>query len=176
MLDFESCFKELYPSLCGFAFQYLKDRDVSEDIVQDAFMKVWDKYSQFNQFYKLKAFLYISVRNSSINYLENLKVANKYYESNSGYNIEEDADFEMRIIENEVNMLLYKAIDSLPHQTQNIIRLSIGNKKNQEIADELNISIDTVKTLKKRAYKTLRDTLSDHYLTIALLLSLTNSV
>lgn len=175
MLDFESCFKELYPSLCSFAFQYLKDRNLSEDVVQEAFVKLWDKYSQFDQFYKVKAFLYITVRNGSINQLNSIKVVDKYYNTTKDNPIEKDADFEMQIIENEVNMLLYKAIETLPSQTQKIIKLSIENKKNQEIADQLNISIDTVKTLKKRAYKALREELSDHYLTIILLLSLINS-
>lgn len=161
MLDFENCFRKLYPTLCVFAFRYLKDNGQSEDIVQDAFLKLWDKYISFDHIYKVKAFLYITVRNNAINILNHAKIKDEYSIAQDDV---WDVDLELTIIDSETNRLLYQAIDMLPVQTGKIIRLSMEDKTNQEIADSLGISIDTVKTLKKRAYKTLREELSDNYL------------
>lgn len=158
MLDFENCFRKLYPTLCVFAFRYLKDNKLSEDVVQDAFLKLWDRFSAFDQFYKVKAFLYITVRNSAINILNHAKVEDVYNATKRDIG---DADLELAIIASETNRLLYQAIDMLPPQTKKVIRLSMEDNTNQEIADNLGISIDTVKTLKKRAYKTLKEKLSE---------------
>lgn len=162
-MDFEHCFRKLYPALCVFAFQYLKDSKQSEDVVQEAFLKLWDRYSSFDEYYKVKAFLYVTVRNNAINVLNHATVENKYgIEKNTGNPIS-DTDFESAMISNETNRLLYQAIDMLPPQTKKVIMLSMEDKTNQEIANDLNVSIDTVKTLKKRAYKTLKEELSEDY-------------
>lgn len=166
MLDFESCFRKLYPALCVFAFRYLNDHKQSEDIVQDAFIKLWDRYSFFDHFYKIKAFLYIAVRNNAINVLNHAKVEDK---NNMETGDTWDDNLESAIIDNETNRLLYQAINALPMQTKNVIMLSMEDKTNQEIANNLGISINTVKTLKKRAYKTLKGELADNYLLSAIL-------
>lgn len=164
MIDFESCFRKLYPALCVFAFRFLKDYRQAEDIVQDAFLALWDRYSFFDQAHKAKAFLYVTVRNKAMNILNHAKIED-------GYNTEEvtehpvsDSDFELAMIHNETNRLLYQAISSLSAQTKKVILLSMEDKTNKEIANELNVSIETVKTIKKRAYKILREKLSDNYL------------
>ena len=62
----------------------------------------------------------------------------------------------------ETLRVLYNAIDKLPPQTKEIILIGLDGKDNNEIAATLNISVNTVKTLKKNAYKTLRELLVDH--------------
>lgn len=163
MINFESCFRELYPALCVFAFQYLKDSKQSEDVVQEAFLKLWDRYSSFDEYYKVKAFLYLTVRNNAINILNHAVVENKYCTGKSIDSTASDPAFELAMISNETNRLLHQAIDRLPPQTKRVIVLSMEDKTNREIAADLGISIDTVKTLKKRAYKALKEQLADHY-------------
>jgi RNA polymerase sigma factor (sigma-70 family) len=65
--------------------------------------------------------------------------------------------------ENEVYQLLYDAINSLPPNGKQVIELSMDGLKNKEIAKSLNISVNTVKTLKLRAYKFLREKLKKIY-------------
>ena len=68
--------------------------------------------------------------------------------------------------------MLYKAIDQLPPRAREVILLNLDGKDNNEVAQVLNISLNTVKTLKKTAYTILRDLLSkDYYLILLLLLA-----
>lgn len=67
-----------------------------------------------------------------------------------------DSEFKSMIIEEEAIYALYTAVDRLPAQTSRIVRLSLKGFKNQAIAEELGISVNSVKTLKYNALHTLR--------------------
>jgi RNA polymerase sigma-70 factor (ECF subfamily) len=71
--------------------------------------------------------------------------------------------------EEETYRIIYQAIYGLPHQSRKIILLSLKGYKNPEIAGELQVSLNTVKTLKKNAYRELRDKLKDHVFVFFLL-------
>ena len=73
---------------------------------------------------------------------------------------ETDADFDLMVIEEEAIEALYSAIDRLPAQSARIMRLVVKGDKNQEIADELGISVNSVKTLKYNALNILRKELT----------------
>ena len=70
---FESLFYELYPRLCALADHYLNDEEQSKDIVQEAFLNLWSMKETGKNIQSMKAYLYTSVRNSSLNYLRNYK-------------------------------------------------------------------------------------------------------
>ena len=126
--EFHNIFKEYYAALCSFAFQYMEDADMSADIVQDVFAKLWQIRDDFFYLHQVKAFLYTAVRNHALNELEHSKVAHEY---------------EQKI--------------------RAIMQLALEGKKNAEIAERLNVSPETVHTLKKVAYKKLRAFLTDYY-------------
>lgn len=71
----------------------------------------------------------------------------------------------------ETIRILYDAIDRLPPQSQKIILLNLQGKNNNEVAEELNISVNTVKSLKKSAYMTLRKYVGKEYLWLLIFLS-----
>lgn len=83
--------------------------------------------------------------------------------------LESELFFDHSIIRSETHKLLYEAIESLPEQTKKIIYLTLDGLKNQEIADQLNVSINTVTTLKKSGYKKLKIMLKEHYYLVVLL-------
>ena len=76
--EFHNIFKEYYAALCSFAFQYMEDADMSADIVQDVFAKLWQIRDDFFYLHQVKAFLYTAVRNHALNELEHSKVAHEY--------------------------------------------------------------------------------------------------
>ena len=78
-------------------------------------------------------------------------------------NILSEEFLEEALIKSETIRILYNATESLPEQTRKIISLSLDGFKNSEIGKELNISENTVHTLKKSGYKKLRALLKDHY-------------
>ena len=67
--DYEKIFRSLYKPLCLFANRYVNDLDFSEDIVQEVFVKTWEKGLDFDSFDKAKGFFYIAVKNASLSFL-----------------------------------------------------------------------------------------------------------
>ena len=159
--EFHNIFKEYYAALCSFAFQYMEDADMSADIVQDVFAKLWQIRDDFFYLHQVKAFLYTAVRNHALNELEHSKVAHEYEQKIIAKKA--DAFFRDAIVEEETFRILSEAIEKLPTQMRAIMQLALEGKKNAEIAERLNVSPETVHTLKKVAYKKLRAFLTDYY-------------
>ena len=110
---------------------------------------------------QVKAFLYTAVRNKALNELEHSKVVYEY--AQNVIEKKKDSFFHDAIVEEETYRIVSEAINKLPDQMKAIMQLSLEGKKNAEIADRLNISTETVHTLKKIAYKKLRENLKDYY-------------
>lgn len=155
---FREFFNEFYQTLCTFANSYVLDNALAADIVQETFVKLWNRKQNFESILKMKSFLYVTVRNSCLNKIRDKKTTT--------VNLSE-ADhlifFQDTLIEKETCRILYKAIGTLPPQTRKIIELALEGKKNTEIAEELNIHTNSVLTLKKLAYRKLRIILGEHY-------------
>lgn len=158
---FHDIFNKYYVTLCLFANQYTEDRDMSADIVQDSFAKLWQIRNDFFYLHQVKAFLYTAVRNKALNEIEHSKVVYEYAQKV----IEKQTDtfFHDAVVEEETYRIVTEAIDRLPDQMRAIMRLALEGKKNAEIAEQLNVSAETVHTLKKSAYKKLREHLKDYY-------------
>ncbi len=164
-IAFKELFNQLYPSMCVVAKTYLNDEYIAEDVAQEAFIKLWDTRETYSDIASLKSFLYVMVKNISLNRIKRDKVSKKYEET---VEISEQINFSHKIIEEESYRILYQAVETLPDQSKNIIKLSLRGMQNQEIATQLNISVNTVKTLKYNAIKKLRESLSDYYYLILL--------
>jgi RNA polymerase sigma-70 factor (ECF subfamily) len=163
--SFKQFFESFYPSLCLFANKYLSDSDASHDIVQDAFVYIWNKREDILSIDSTKAYLFKFVKNRSLNYLRDRKKFFFNYEE-----IENEFFFRDNLIEEETYHQIYKAIRNLPPKGQKVIELSLDGLKNQEIAEELNISVNTVKTIKLRAFKTMRYELKENIFVLYILL------
>lgn len=161
---FKELFYEYYPTLCMFASHYVPDPDTCKDIAQESLLSYWERRDNFDELIKVKGFLYTVVRNLCMNHLKHEQFNVPDYMCTDA----ESAEFEETLIEQETYHLIHKAVNSLPTQMRRIILLSMQGKKNQEIATELGIAEGTVHTLKKIAYKKLREQLSD--ISLALLL------
>lgn len=158
---FHDIFNKYYVSLCSFASHYTEDHNISADIVQDSFTKLWQIRDDFFYLHQVKSFLYTSVRNKALNELEHSKVVYEY--AQKIIDKKTDAFFHDAVIEEETYRILTEAIDKLPDQMRAIMLLALEGKKNAEIAETLHVSAETVHTLKKIAYKKLRSYLKDYY-------------
>ena len=155
---FKKIFDKYYVPLRSYAFRYVGDDSRTDNFVQDAFLIVWERKEDFQVLFALKRFLYVSVKNACLNYLKhqavekrNLSELTKHLESEQ----EEEA-----ILEEEIHAELFQAIEGLSGQAKKVIKALMEGLSNQEIAQSLNISIHSVKTVKQRAYKALRKELS----------------
>jgi RNA polymerase sigma factor (sigma-70 family) len=104
----------------------------------------------------VKSFLYTTVRNSCLDVLKHRSVIQKFRDQLETEPID-DRDIENEMIRAEVLSELFEAITHLPQGCRQILEMSfLDGRKNQEISDELGISINTVKTQKQRALQLLR--------------------
>lgn len=157
-LMFDKMFNHYYHPLCSFVFSYIKDRQVVEDIVIDCFVKIWEERSSLNIKSSLQNYLVTLVKNSTIDYLRKKQIQFSNLE-----------DFTLSIPDEVQNPLkdagilnqLYEAINKLPAQRRLILKMAaFEGKTYAQIADELQISVNTVKTQMSRAYKFLKDELN----------------
>lgn len=154
--EFEKVFKRLYVPLGMYALRIVEDIDDAEDIVQDSFIKTWRQLQQGEEIPNVKAYLYMSVRNGTLSFLKNKE---------NSVDIEGIGDITEVVIDtSERDARLWKAIDRLPGRCREIFLMSKRDGlSNQEIAEELNLSIQTVKNQMSKALHALRDSLqTDH--------------
>jgi RNA polymerase sigma-70 factor (family 1) len=154
--SYRSLFNRLYPVMCLFAKKFINDYDDSEDIVQEVFIELWNQWTRFESIEQIKAFLYLSVKNRSLNLKKHLIVREKFVNTAMP---DTEQFFEEHVLETEVILNIKNAINHLPEQRRKIIILSMQGLKNNEIAEDMQVSINTVKLHKKIAYKQLREKL-----------------
>ena len=149
--------REHFPSLCAIACKLVGDPDTAQDIAQETLIKFWEnQQAGGEQPVSVKDYLFIMVRNESLNYLRSLSRQRKRHEE-AARESELAEDTWNNIIEQETNQMLQDAIDTLPPQSKRVIELACSGNSNPEIADILGIAINTVKVLKNRAVQKLKD-------------------
>ena len=157
-IDFKKFFEEFFPAVYALMRKYTQEDEVAWDLAQDAFLKLWDKWDEFVGEENAKAFVYTVAKNLFVNYRNREKLKAEVY-ANLEIDEVDDNNYLKEIMAIETKRLLYAAIDQLPPQTRTIILLNLAGKNNTEIAEDLSISVNTVKSLKKAAYQTLRSLL-----------------
>lgn len=157
---FRELFEDYYPVLCVFAMRYLHDEEVCKDIAQETLLTYWQNRRDFSTIFKVKAYLYMVARNRCLNLLKRERVDDRYMQE---IGLQPDYYFEDEVVRQETYLLVRKAVNALPDQMRRIIELAMLGKRNAEIAEELAIAEGTVHTLKKTAYKKLRDRLQEHF-------------
>lgn len=142
--------------LCLYANSLLNDVSASKDIVQNVFMKVWEKRDYLKEDFSIKSYLYTSVYNGCINEYNRKKVVTVLEKKHIDYlnHIVEDKN------EHSINNLIFlvkKAIQELPPRCKQIFLLSKEEGlSNIEISEFLNISINTVERQISIAYSKIR--------------------
>lgn len=157
----KSLFDDFYVPLCLFVGRYLPHTGEAEDIAQECFIRLWQQRGEFRFLHQVKSFLYKTARNRALNALEHRRVEDAYVhrELEKG----SEAFFRDHVIEEETYRMLRNAIDRLPEQTRRVMILALEEHDNKEIAARLQIAEGTVHSLKKIAYKRLREDLKDYF-------------
>lgn len=152
---FSFFFRELYKPLCLFADRYLNQMDKAEDIVADTFVRLWEKREGITGIKTVRSYLYGAVRNACLNELK------KQPRVPSAITGQPDKTMLENMIRAEVLQEIYITIEQLPHKCKRIFtKLYIEGKTVREIADELQLSVSTVKTQKTIALAFIRSRLS----------------
>lgn len=163
---FDAVFRQWYAPLCRYACRLADgDMDEAEDLVQQAFVKLWEYRGRLDVSWSLKAYLYKTVHNACLNRLRAGKVRSKYLD----YNAQQLNDMYTPPDDTSPELLerFQRAMEALPPQCRHIFELSrFETLKYREIADQLGISIKTVETQMGKALRLMRTQLADYLVTL----------
>ena len=153
--DFESLFRYNFRPLCIYALHYLSDVDQSEDIVQKCFAALWEKLKQGTQVANRRAYLYMAVKNRCLDLLRRKGVPTESLKPYDTYGIIDDDDAEERAM---TEARIWTALDSLPDKCREIFLMSKRDGlRYEEIAEDLGLSVNTVRNQISKAMKILKD-------------------
>lgn len=148
---FSFFFREYYPSLCYFSFQIIKDRSATEEIAGDALMKLWERHENFDNLQSIKSFLYTATRNASINWIRQRKRSIQREKEILYLGEETEDSIIEKLIETEIYREIFTMLNTLPPKCRKIFTmLFIEGKNYEQIAEELNLSISTIRNQKAR--------------------------
>lgn len=165
---FETFFTAYYKPLALFADQFIGNMPEAEDIVKDSYVKLWNKREEFDHPKSIKSFLYTTTKNACLNYLRHLKVKDQYQKEILYLNKKQTDDLVLRnMIHAELLESIYKEVNKLPEKRKQVFcMIYFDGMKLEEVAQQLGISIFTVKEHKARALAQLRLHFSDKQLTM----------
>ena len=147
-----------YSPLCIFAYKYFDSFEKAEDVVQEAFITLWEKNRMINFTGSIKSYLFSIVKNNSINKIKEERKFRFEEIENQSHSIIEDK-FESQALEERKDKL-YREIGKLPAQSKKVFEAIVFEKmKYAEVAANFDISVNTVKTHYSRALKQLRSSI-----------------
>lgn len=161
--DFEQFFKAYHGQLLRYAHKFVHRHDVASDIVQDAFMKLWENRANILITVSLSAYLHKTIYNLCLNYLEQIKIRAGHHEVIQTELLEKELDFykdETSLLQQEMSDTVARLVEKLPLEYKQVMELSrYEGLKNKEIAEKLEIPLRTVETRIYRSIKQLKDAL-----------------
>lgn len=157
---FDFVFTYYYSGLCAFANQFVQNRDVAEDLIQDFFVHFWIECPKIEISGSLKSYFFSAVKNKTADYFKHVKVKNHYRElilSEQAVKTESSDHAEI-----ELMALIKKGLKKLQPRCREIFILSrLNGKSNKEISEFFKISQRTVELQISNALKILRIELAE---------------
>lgn len=175
-LQFKILYEKYFAAFCIYAKRFLKDKKVREDIVSDVFANLWFKTNEFDLREETAvSYIKTSIKNSCLNYLKH-KVYEPSYLEELGENIPVYSESPEKIYTlDEMYKLLYNALQKLPDNLKKVfIESFLKEKKQSEVAEELNLSVKTVSRYQKQIIELLRKELKDYLPALILLYIITS--
>lgn len=170
---FTILFRKYYNDLVSFSFAYTRDTEVSEEIIQDVFLKLWEQRTFLQIKTSLKSFLLKAAQNKSIDYLRHNSIKNSYAELVRKKIIPSANDTENYILHSELQAAFSAALNRLPAElTEAYLLNRHGLLSYAEIAQKLGVSVRTVEVRISKALGLLHKELKDYLLTFLPLLPL----
>ncbi|MBB5441168.1 RNA polymerase sigma-70 factor (ECF subfamily) [Pedobacter sp. AK017] len=159
-------------SLLYFATKLIQDQEESQDIVANCFVVLWNKRANFETDESVKAFLYISCRNACLNFLKHLKIKTRVQQVFQDELAQNEDTVLYQIIRSEVLSELRQEIELLPENYREVFKLIyFEHKKTDEIAMQLDLSVQTVRNYKSRSVELLKTAMLRRGITGALMLA-----
>ena len=169
---FEDIYLSYFSKMKHFAKEYVILDEDAENIVQDVFVELWENKEMLNMHMNLIAYLFTTIKNKCLNHLRHKLVVQETasklqeeYTISLRMNLDSLEAFDNNLFsDQDIEKIISRALDTLSEKCRTIFIMSkIEGKKQKEIAQELNISINTIETQMGIAYKKLRIELKDYF-------------
>ncbi|GGF37919.1 RNA polymerase sigma factor [Echinicola rosea] len=171
---FSALFEEYSPQVYYIGLKYLKSQDLANDVVQETFLKLWNYRSHIDTTKPIKPLIVTFAKRIILNLIRDekrkiLKHLEIYAISSPFSNKTEE-----QVIFNETHQVYQEAIKSLPERRRKVFLLkSAEGKSNEEVAEELGLSVNTVKSQYTKALHTIREFVSKYYIILAIAVAAT---
>jgi len=169
--EFESLYKQYYPRLCAYASRFVEDEETAEDIVQECFLKFYEKQGRFKSI-SYSSLLFVMVRNACIDLLRKKAALHfeqiSYLSSSQGeerlYHVDFDFVPQDQLVYKELKEQIGKIIDSLPPKCREVFLMSrFEGLKNREIAERTQTSVTNVEKHITKALEAFTKYFKEHY-------------
>ncbi|WP_069658881.1 RNA polymerase sigma factor [Arcticibacter eurypsychrophilus] len=172
--DSKEAYTEIYDRYHGilyaFAYKKLNDREEAKDLIHELFLLLWERRSFLDVKLGLSAYLFTAVRNRVLNLIKHKKISSAYVESFQQYMDNNLFAADELLQQKELTAFIEKEIQALPYKMRQVFELSRKDHYSRgEIAQELNLSEETVKSHMHHAIKILRAKLGSMFFLIFLI-------
>ncbi|TRZ41290.1 hypothetical protein DMZ48_17835 [Robertkochia solimangrovi] len=151
----------------GYSMRFVKDEYIAEEVVGDVMFKLWNERTRFESIKDIKPYLYQMVRNASI---DHIRKNQKIHSLDPDFDTGDSEDFDFDFLEEEVHSVLIQALQNLPEKCRRVFEHScLEGMKYKEIAELMEISVNTVKSQRTRAIELLQNQLRNHPLIVLIL-------
>lgn len=168
--SWEEIYNYYYSALCNYSYKITSDKLASEDIVQSMLIKLWKRDIVFDNINGLTSYLYKSTYTQSLNFIRDNKKTisiNSIFEHNAL--VTSESECIKMALDEEIISQFYRALEKMSPRQREVILLTMKGNKVEEIASFMDISINSVKTHKKRAYQFLRKNIDNSNVFLLLL-------
>jgi len=168
---FEELFKQTFPRMLSYCNLFIHDQAQANDLVQECFVKLWEKRTTIKSTQSIESLLFVMLRNKCLNYLRDQKLHD--FEKNIELLKENELqhlyqlDFigkEEKTLEESLIEAIRESVETLPEKRKQVfIKAKIEGKKNKDVADELGISLKAVEKHLHKAKEQIRTEVLEKY-------------
>lgn len=174
-IAFKIIYKKYYPRLYYYILEFVVFKDIAENIIQDTFFTFWTKRKDLKENSNLSAYLFTVAKNNCLYRLRDQRYRQKLFSTSVISPEEFELNLEVfdsldtsSITIDEIERIIKRTLDELPTQNRNVFILSrFHDRKNKEIAEELNISVKVVEKHITKSLKIFKSALKDYLPLIA---------
>lgn len=157
---FNEVYDLLFEDIAIFGLSIINNTEEVEDTIHEIFIKLLNKKQIFVSFAALKSYLFVSIKNHLLNKIKSKTVTNKYIERTKYSSTHYSESIDDSIVQSEIYKEVLKIYQKLPSKCKEVFDLHLAGLSVKQIAEKLNISVNTVKLHKKNALKKLRTDIS----------------
>ena len=161
-LAFSIVYKTYAAQTFSLAFKYLLNKELAEDAVQNLFLKLWLKKEEIDETKPINRYLFRMLKNDLLNTLRDSKKNIYLLEDCLSMVLELEDNSQNENLKQEQMNIIQQALEQLSPQRRKVFEMKVSGKySNQEIADKLNLSINTIKFQYSQSLKQIRATVGE---------------